>query len=62
MELPKGKKTIKCKWVFRCKESLSTKDEKIFEVQLVAKGYVQKEGEDYNEIFSPVVKHIFIRV
>ena len=28
----------------------------------MAKGYAQKEGIDYNEIFSPVVKHSSIRI
>ena len=29
---------------------------------MVAKGYVQKEGIDYNKVFSPIVKHSFIRI
>ena len=31
-------------------------------IRLVAKRYAQKEGIDYNEIFSNVVKHISIRM
>lgn len=30
--------------------------------RLVAKRFTQVEGVDYNEIFSPVVKHVSIRI
>ena len=30
--------------------------------QMVAKGYAQREGIDYNEVFSHVVKHSSIRI
>ena len=41
-----------------CKECIS-QDGKIirYKVRLVAKSYTQKEGIDYNEVFSLVVKH-----
>ena len=45
-----------CRWVFH------KKDNEQYNVRLVTKGYVQKKGIDYNEIFSPVVKHMSIQI
>ena len=33
-----------------------------YKARLVAKGYAHKEGIDYNEVYSPVVKHSSIRI
>ena len=56
VDLPKDFKAISCRWVFR------KKNNEQYKARLVAKGYAPKEDIDYNEIFSPVVKHTSIRM
>ena len=53
---------VGCKWIFKGKPSLSKKEGIRYKARLVAKGFSQKEGVDFNEIFSPVVRHTSIRV
>ncbi|KAK0578126.1 hypothetical protein LWI29_005411 [Acer saccharum] len=59
-ELPKGKKTLQNKWVFRIKEEHD--GSKRYKTRLVVKGFQQKKGIDYTDIFSPVVKLTTIRL
>jgi len=61
-QLPKGKKAIGCKWVFEKKEGFPNKEDVRYKARLVAKCFAQREGIDYNEVFSPVVKHSSIRI
>ena len=62
VDLPKGKKAIGCKWIYKYKPGIPGVEDPRYKSRLVAKGYSQKEGIDYQEIFSPVVKHVSIRL
>ncbi|GJZ00043.1 putative ribonuclease H-like domain-containing protein [Tanacetum coccineum] len=61
VDLPKGKRAIGTKWVYRNK-----KDERGIVVRnkarLVTKGYTQEEGIDYDEVFALVARIEAIRL
>ncbi|GJS41401.1 putative ribonuclease H-like domain-containing protein [Tanacetum coccineum] len=61
VDLPKGKHAIGTKWVYKNK-----KDERGTVVRnkarLVAQGYTQEEGIDYDEVFAPVARIEAIRL
>ena len=61
VELPKGRKALRNKWVFKLKKDNDGKLLK-YKARLVVKGFRQKKGIDFDEIFSPVVKMSSIRV
>jgi hypothetical protein len=60
-ELPAGERAIGLKWVFKVK-----KDEQgnvlRHKAKLVVKGYAQRQGLDYEEVFAPVARLEAIRL
>jgi len=59
--LPKNRKAVKSKWVFKTKYLQDNSIDK-YKARLCAKGYTQKEGMDFEEIFAPVVSIISLRI
>ena len=55
VKLPKGKRAVKNKWVFRLKSGDDDSPLR-YKERLVIKGFNKKKGIDFDETFSPVVK------
>ncbi|KAJ1030994.1 hypothetical protein NDA18_002219 [Ustilago nuda] len=52
-DLPKGMTTINTRWVLKIKTDANLIPTK-FKARLVARGFTQREGIDYTEVFAPV--------
>lgn len=61
VRLPKVKKVIDVKWVYKVK--MNPKGEVVLhKARLISKGFLQKEGIDYDEVFAPVARIEKIRL
>ena len=60
VDLPEGKNLVGCKWVFKTKRDANG-DVDRFKARLVAQGYSQEYGVDYDEVFAPVARYDSIR-
>jgi len=58
---PKGKRVIKCKWIFNIREDPGTRQRR-YKARLVTLGCGQRPREDYTETFAPVVRTETIRL
>lgn len=60
-ELPLGKKPIGYKWVYKVKYNADSTHDR-YQARLVAKGFAQREGIDYEKIFAPMTKMMIIKL
>ena len=61
VKLPAGKTTVGCKWVYKTKTDEEGKIIR-YKARLVALGFAQKFGSDYDDVFAPVVRPTTLRL
>nr|KYP59587.1 Retrovirus-related Pol polyprotein from transposon TNT 1-94 [Cajanus cajan] len=61
VKLTKDKKVVGCRWIFTIKMIADGKIDR-YKARLMAQGYTQTHGIDYEETFAPVAKLNFIKI
>jgi len=57
---PEGKTVMTCKWLYKIKHGANGCIKK-YKARFMARGFSQKEGEHYDEIFAPIARYTIIR-
>jgi hypothetical protein len=57
---PKGKSVVTSKWVYKIKHVADGSVDN-YKARFMARGFFEKEGEDYDETFGPVARYTCIR-
>ena len=60
-DIPRSARVLKCRVVFKIKRNADGTVER-YKARVVAKGFLQRAGIDYAEVFSPVVHYETIRM
>lgn len=60
VDLPADRTPVGCKWIFKIKKDEKNNIQR-FKARLVAQGFSQKYGTDYDEVFAPVVRQTTFR-
>lgn len=60
VDLPPGRKVVGCKWTYKKKEDANGKPVR-YKARLVAQGYSQRYGTDFDEVFAPVARQATLR-